>query len=46
LFTTTSTSATQPIIIVSYDEDYIDFMFQSKIELGLQEASNVDINAT
>jgi len=39
------TSAKQPITIVSCDND-IDFMFQSKIELGSQEASNVDIDAT
>jgi hypothetical protein len=41
-----STSATQPITTVSYDEDDIDFMFQFEIELGSQEASNVDIDAT
>jgi hypothetical protein len=29
-----SISATQPITIVSYDEDDIDFMFQFEIELG------------
>jgi hypothetical protein len=40
-----SISATQPITIVSYDEDDIDFMFQFEIELGSQEASNVDIDA-
>jgi hypothetical protein len=38
--------ATQPIKTISCDEDDIDFMFQSKIELGSQEASNVDIDAT
>jgi hypothetical protein len=37
--------ATQPIKTISCDEDDIDFMFQSKIELGSQEASNVDIDA-
>jgi len=41
-----STSATQPIITVSYDEDDIDFMSQFEIELGSQEASNVGIDAT
>ncbi len=41
-----SISATQPITIVSYDEDDIDFMSQFEIELGSQEASNVDIDAT
>jgi len=41
-----STSATQPITTVSCDEDDTDFMSQPKIELGSQEASNVDINAT
>jgi hypothetical protein len=41
-----STSATQLIITISCDENYIDFMSQSEIELGSQEASNVDINAT
>jgi hypothetical protein len=41
-----STNATQPITTVSCDEDDIDFMFQSKIELGTQEASSVDIDAT
>jgi hypothetical protein len=41
-----SISATQPITIVSYDEDDIDFMSQFEIELGSQEASNVDIHAT
>jgi hypothetical protein len=41
------TSATQLLTIISCDEDDIDFMFQFKIEqLGSQEASNVDINAT
>jgi hypothetical protein len=39
------TSAKQPITIVSCVND-IDFMFQSKFELGSQEASNVDIDAT
>ncbi len=42
----TSTSATQTITTISCNEDDIDFMFQSKIELGSQEASNVDIDAT
>ncbi len=41
-----STSATQPITTISCDEDDIDFMFQSEIELGSQEASYVDIDAT
>jgi len=41
-----STSATQPITTVSYDEGDIDFMFQFEIELGSQEASNVDIDVT
>jgi len=39
------TRATQPIKTLSYDEDDIDFMFQPKIKLGSQEASNVDKNA-
>jgi hypothetical protein len=39
------TSATQLITIVSCDND-IDFMFQFEIELGSQEATNVDIDAT
>ncbi len=34
-----STSATQLITIVSCDENDIDFMSQSKIELGSQETS-------
>lgn len=41
-----STSATQPITTILCDEDDIDFMFQFEIQLGSQEASNVDINAT
>ncbi len=41
-----STSATQPIKTLSYDEDDIDFMSQPKIKLGSQEASNVDKDAT
>jgi hypothetical protein len=41
-----STNATQPITIISCDEDDIDLMFQSKIELGTPKASNVDIDAT
>jgi hypothetical protein len=41
-----STSASQPITIVSCEEEYIDFMFQSNIELGSQETSNVDIDVT
>jgi hypothetical protein len=41
-----STSARQPITTISCDEDDINFMFQFEIELGSQEASNVDINAT
>jgi hypothetical protein len=40
-----STSATQAIITISCDENYIDFMSQFEIELGSQEESNVDINA-
>jgi hypothetical protein len=39
------TSATQPITIISCDND-IDFMFQFEFELGSQEASNVNIDAT
>jgi hypothetical protein len=46
MFIMTSTSATQLITTISCDEDDIDFMFQSKIGLGSQEASNVDIDAT
>jgi hypothetical protein len=45
LFTIASTSATQPITTISCDEDDIDFMSQPKIELGSQEALNVDIDA-
>jgi hypothetical protein len=41
-----STNAKQPITIISCDEDDIDSMFQFEIELGSQEASNVDIDAT
>jgi hypothetical protein len=41
-----STSATQPITTILCDEDDIDFMFQFEIQLGSQEASNVDINGT
>jgi hypothetical protein len=41
-----SISATQPITIVSCDEDDIDCMSQFEIELGSQEASNVNIDAT
>jgi hypothetical protein len=41
-----SITATQLIKTISCDEDDIDFMFQSEIELGSQEASNVDIDAT
>ncbi len=41
-----STSATQPITIISYDEDDIDVMLQFEIEFGSQEASNVDIDTT
>jgi hypothetical protein len=42
----TSISATQPITIVSCGGDDIDCMFQFEIELGSQEASNVNIDAT
>jgi hypothetical protein len=38
-----SINATQPIILVSWNEDGIDLIFQSKIELGSPKASNVDI---
>jgi hypothetical protein len=41
-----STSATQPITTILCDADDINFMSQFEIELGSQEASNVDINAT
>jgi hypothetical protein len=41
-----SITTTQLIKTISCDEDDIDFMFQSEIELGSQEASNVDIDAT
>jgi hypothetical protein len=41
-----STSATQPITTMSCDEDDIDLMFQSKIELGSPKASNVDLDVT
>jgi hypothetical protein len=41
-----SITTTQPLKIVSCDEDDINFMFQFEIELQSQEASNVDIYAT
>ncbi len=46
MFALASMSATQPTTNISCgEEDDIDFMSQFEIELGSQEASNIEIDA-